>query len=74
MRGARQPALRLKLTVPQDAFRALSRHRRWKLARVARTTLVKADQWARGGSLPAETAAALESALQALQARAPKNG
>jgi hypothetical protein len=69
MRGARQPALRPEVTVPQSAFRALSRHRRSRLARTARTTLVKADQWARGGELEAGIVTALESALQALQAK-----
>lgn len=69
MRGARRPALRPVVTAPQTAFRGLSRHRRSRLARTARTTLVKADQWARGGDLEAGIVAALESALQALRAK-----
>ncbi|HLK39525.1 MAG TPA: hypothetical protein VKU41_22370 [Polyangiaceae bacterium] len=63
MRGYQQPALRLKTSDRQDAFRGLSRHRRMRLARVARTTLVKADQWARGGETAQDVAAALEGAL-----------
>lgn len=73
MRGARQPAFSSELTASQSAYKALSRHRRSRLARAARTTLLKADQWARGGSLAAEVTAALESALVALQARAGKS-
>jgi len=72
MRGARHPAFSSELTASQSAYRALSRHRRSRLARAARTTLLKADQWARGGPLAAEAAAALESALQALRARGNK--
>lgn len=74
MRGARQPAVRLELSVPQSAFQTLSRHRRARLAHAARTTLVKADLWARGGALPSEVAVALEQGLRTLQAKAPKNG
>lgn len=69
MRGYQQPALRLQTTERQDAFRGLSRHRRTKLARVARTTLVKADQWARGGTIAQDVAAALEGALKTLLAK-----
>jgi len=69
MRGFQRPALRSRPTDPQNAFRALSRHRRTKLATAAQTTLVKADQWSNGGSTPPEVAAALEGALKTLQAK-----
>ncbi|HEY4015926.1 MAG TPA: hypothetical protein VGM06_21465 [Polyangiaceae bacterium] len=65
MRGNRQPAVRATTTDAQTSFRALSRHRRTKLARAAHTTLVKADQWGRGDSTPPEIATALERALKA---------
>jgi len=69
MRGFQRPALRARPNDQQEAFRTLSRHRRTKLARAARTTLVKADQWSRGGGASPEVAAALEGALKALQAK-----
>jgi hypothetical protein len=69
MRGYQQPALRLQTSERQDAFRGLSRHRRTRLARAARTTLVKADQWARGGQTAQDVAAALEGALATLQTK-----
>jgi hypothetical protein len=71
MRGYQRPGLRLQPSDSQRAFRALSRHRRTRLARVAHTTLLKADQWSRGGGVPAEIATALEHALKALQGKAP---
>jgi hypothetical protein len=72
MRGSRQPAVRPKISDSQSAFQALSRHRRTKLARAAHTSLVKADQWGRGGATPPEVAAALEGALRALTAKGAK--
>jgi hypothetical protein len=73
MRGSRQPAVRILTNDAQKAFRTLSRHRRTKLAHTAHTTLVKADQWSRGGTTPSELATALEGALKTLQAKgAPK--
>jgi hypothetical protein len=72
MRGSRQPAVRPKISDSQSAFQALSRHRRTKLARTAHTSLVKADQWGRGGATPPEVAAALEGALRALTAKGAK--
>ena len=69
MRGARQPSLKPLPSDSQTAFRALPRGRRSKLAAQAQTTLVKADQWARGGAIPSEIAAALEKALKALTAK-----
>jgi hypothetical protein len=72
MRGYQQSAVRSHATEAQSAFRALSRHRRTKLARIAQTTLVKADQWGRGGQVAPEVAGALESALKALQSKGAK--
>jgi hypothetical protein len=72
MRGYLQPAIRETATESQRAFRALSRHRRTKLARAAHTTLVKADQWARGATTQSEIASALEGALHALDEKAAK--
>ncbi len=63
MRGFQSPAVRPEVTDPQKAFRALSRHRRSKLARAANTNLLKADQWSRGGLAAGDVARALESAL-----------
>jgi hypothetical protein len=72
MRGYQQSAVRVTVSDTQRAFRALSRHRRTKLARAAQTTLVKADQWGRGQAVPPEVAAALETGLRALQAKGAK--
>jgi len=72
MRGYQQPAIRPAVSDAQIAFRALSRHRRSKLARAAATDLVKADQWGRGGAVTAEVSTALGQALAALQAKGPK--
>jgi hypothetical protein len=72
MRGFLQSAVRSQVTETQSAFRALSRHRRTKLARVAQTTLVKADQWGRGDGVAADVAIALEGATKAHQAKAAK--
>ena len=72
MRGFLRPALRLRANDVQRAFGTLSRHRRTKLARAAHTTLVKAHPWGRGDAVAPEVASALESALKALQAKAPK--
>jgi hypothetical protein len=72
MRGFLHPAVQATTTESQNAFRALTRGRRTKLAKAAHTTLVKADQWARGGAVPQEVADSLERALKALKAKAPK--
>jgi hypothetical protein len=72
MRGFQQPAVVPQPSDSQRAFRTLSRHRRTKLAQAANTTLVKADQWSRGGAVTAEVATALEGALSALQKKAKK--
>jgi hypothetical protein len=73
MRGFQRPSVRLTTTDSQRAFRALSRHRRTRLARAAHTTLVKADQWGRGGATPPDVASALEQALQALRSKGAKH-
>jgi hypothetical protein len=67
MRGFLQPALRGTQSDTQKRFATLSRGRRTKLAHAAKTTLVKADQWARGDVVPSEIASALESALGSLK-------
>jgi uncharacterized protein YjhX (UPF0386 family) len=69
MRGFLQPAVKLTATETQSAFTQLARGRRTKLAKGAQTTLLKADQWARGGKVTAEVAEALERQLKALAAK-----
>ena len=71
MRGSRTPALRPLTTDLQNKLRALSRHRRGKVAHTAHTTLVKVDQWARGAGVPADLASAIERAV--LGAADPKS-
>ncbi len=72
MRGFLQPALKTIATEAQASFQTLSRGRRTKLAAAARTTLLKADQWARGAGVPADISEALETALKGLQAKGAK--
>ncbi len=72
MRGYQQSAVRVLVSDTQSAFRALSRHRRSKIARAAQTTLVKADQWGRGDAVSADVAAALEAGLRALKSKGAK--
>jgi hypothetical protein len=67
MRGFLQPALRGNQSDNQKRFATLSRGRRTKLAHAAKTTLVKADQWARGDAVPGEIASALDGALASLK-------
>jgi hypothetical protein len=69
MRGSRQPAIKHTASETQAAFRTYSRGRRTKLARLARTTLVKADQWARGDVVSGEVAEAIEATLKAFKAK-----
>jgi hypothetical protein len=69
MRGFLQPSVRPTTTDSQTAFRALSRGRRTKLAKAAQTTLVKADQWARGGVVTSDIAEAIEAQLKKLGAK-----
>jgi hypothetical protein len=72
MRGSRQPAVVPQISDSQRAFQGLSRHRRTKLARAAHTSLVKADQWGRGGATAPELATALEGALRSLTSKGAK--
>lgn len=72
MRGFLKPAIVPQPTDAQRTFRTLSRHRRTKLAQAAHTTLVKADQWGRGGGATPELATALEGALAAQQKKTKK--
>jgi hypothetical protein len=65
MRGFLHPAVRPVANEAQTKFRGLQRGRRTKLARAANTTLVKADQWARGDVVSADVSEALEGALAA---------
>jgi hypothetical protein len=69
MRGYQQPSVRPAISDTQQAFAGLSRHRRTKLARAAQTTLLKADQWSRGGGADVEVAKSLAAGLKALQAK-----
>jgi hypothetical protein len=69
MRGFLAPAVKVTVTESQKRFQTLSRGRRVKLARAAKTTLVKADQWARGNGRSAELGTALEHALKQLGAK-----
>jgi len=65
MRGFLHPAVRPLASEAQTKFQGLQRGRRTKLARAANTTLVKADQWARGDVVAADVGEALEAALAA---------
>jgi hypothetical protein len=65
MRGFLHPAVRPIPSEAQTNFRGLQRGRRTKLARTASTTLVKADQWARGDLVSSDVSEALERALAA---------
>jgi hypothetical protein len=65
MRGFLHPAVRPIPSEAQTKFQSLQRGRRTKLARAASTTLLKADQWARGDLVSADVSEALEGALAA---------
>ena len=65
MRGFLHPAVRPLASEAQTKFQGLQRGRRTKLARAANTTLVKADQWARGDVVSGDISEALEAALSA---------
>jgi hypothetical protein len=69
MRGFLHPAVHSNPTEAQSAFSKLTRGRRSKLAKVANTTLVKADQWARGAAVAADVGEALERAVAARGAK-----
>ena len=72
MRGFLQPAVKITPSETQGTFRGLSRARRSKLAKTANTTLLKADQWARGGAVATDVGEALEAALKALTTKKKK--
>ncbi len=72
MRGHLQPGRRLIPNEEQAAFAALARGRRTKLAKAAQTSLLKADQWARGEAVAAEVAVGLAKGLATLKAKAKK--
>ncbi len=69
MRGFLQSAVTYTRSESQVAAQSLSRSRRMKLAKAANTTLIKADQWARGAATTSEVAAALESAFGQLKTK-----
>jgi hypothetical protein len=69
MRGFLHPAVRIIPSEAQSSFRGLTRARRTKLARAANTTLLKADQWARGDAVGPDVGEALESAVAARKAK-----
>jgi hypothetical protein len=69
MRGFLESAVRHTPSESQNSFRGLSRSRRTKLAKTANTTLLKADQWARGDAATTEIGAALEQGLSKLLAK-----
>ncbi len=66
MRGYLQPSVTATPSESQSTFRKFPRGRRAKLAKAAQTTLVKADQWARGERASSDVAEALEAQLKAL--------
>ncbi|CAN5721342.1 hypothetical protein BH09MYX1_BH09MYX1_60020 [soil metagenome] len=66
MRGYLEPAKRATPSDAQKRFATLSRGRRVKLAVQAKTTLLKADQWAQAKGAPEGIGEALEKALSAL--------
>jgi hypothetical protein len=72
MRGFLTPSVKPIPSDTQKAFAALARGRRSKLAKVAKTTLVKADQWAHGGAATSDVSTALEQALKVLTDKAAK--
>jgi hypothetical protein len=69
MRGSRTPAIRATQSETQQAFEALSRHRKAQIVETTKTTLVKACQWASGGVVEAELAKALEAETAKLVAK-----
>jgi hypothetical protein len=67
MRGYQAPSKRQTPSDTQTRFGTLSRGRRAKMAKAAGTTLVKADQWARGGAITPTIEKALETLLDKLK-------
>jgi hypothetical protein len=72
MRGFLQPSLRNNPSDLQQQFTTLSRHRRAHLAEAAQTNLLKASQWARGETVGAQIAEALEAQVKTYAAKAAK--
>jgi hypothetical protein len=72
MRGFLHPAVHSIPSETQAAFAGLTRGRRSKLAKAANTTLVKADQWARGAAVPADVSEALDRAFASRKGAAKK--
>ena len=69
MRGFLSPALKPVSSELQSFFRTLSRGRRVKLAKAAQTTLLKADQWARGDAVGQTVAEALSAQAKTQKAK-----
>ncbi len=69
MRGFLQPSFRHDPSETQLAFQTLSRHRRVHIAEAAKTTLVKASQWAAGRAIAPAVAEALEQQVKAQLAK-----
>jgi hypothetical protein len=69
MRGFLTPAVRTLQTEIQTRFQSFSRGRRTKLAKGASTTLLKADQWARGGAVTSDLATALDKAVASVKTK-----
>jgi hypothetical protein len=67
MRGFLQPAIKPSATDAQKDFAKLPRGKRSKAAKLAQTTLVKVDQWARGELPAGELSGAIERALASLK-------
>jgi hypothetical protein len=69
MRGFLQPSIRSNPSDAQKRFSTFARGRRNKLAQAAQTTLLKADQWARGESVAAEVATALDKGVASVKTK-----
>jgi hypothetical protein len=72
MRGFLQSAVTQTPSESMARFQKLSRSRRSKLAKGASTSLLKADQWARGDGCPKEVSTSLEQAVAKLGAKKKK--
>ncbi len=68
MRGYQAPSMRNNPSELQMFFTTLSRARQGKLAQSASTTLLKANQWARGEAVAGPIAQALDVAVKAHKA------
>jgi hypothetical protein len=67
MRGFLSPAVRRAANDSQKAFAKLPRGKRSKVAKLAQTTLVKVDQWARGALASADLSEAIDRAIGSLK-------